>query len=74
MVRTKYHKGEILSTKLGKTFTITNIVEVDHGSEMKLYYVLENHGHRQLPISYIDSSEHLTCINRTKAGKLLWSK
>lgn len=75
MEKPKYFPTNILSTKLGKTFTIVGIVEEDFGNGSKrLCYELQDHGYKQLPISYIDNADHLTCINRTKAGKLLWSK
>lgn len=68
----KYHAGQVLMTDMGNIFTITHIGRWNTYGPAKAYYLAGHKSFNSLPISYIDSSEHLKPA--TKAGQLLYGK
>lgn len=75
MIKTRYKAGDVLTTRMGKVFTITGIAKVtikDKGQPPVIIYnySLSGHSHLYLKVDYIDNAEHL-CL-ATDAGKILY--
>lgn len=74
-IKPKYKRGDILKTAVGNTFKIIGIFSLTIQKQKIVYYKLKHHiRHESLPVSYVDFAKHLTCINRTKAGKILYGR
>lgn len=61
-------------TDVGNLFTIVSVTvrSRDSGIIYEPHYELSQHGHKFLPVSYIDSSQHIKPA--TKAGRLLFER
>jgi hypothetical protein len=71
-MKTKYKKGDVLQTLMGRIFVIEGIEQHVYAEKWKYFYALSGHPRELLDVEYLDNSQHVRIA--TPAGKVLFGR
>lgn len=79
-INSKYKKGDVLITRMGKIFTVVDVqfkeysgmISPGSGPGPEVVYLLKKHGYPELPARYLDTANHITWA--TEAAQLIYGQ